>query len=160
MLQVIGAPIEIPVLAQRQIQVMQSIQKTFRDSSCNRVKKVGGAGSTITGPHEDRGNPTNQQTQSIDRAVNVPSVITQRQMSIIQKIQKTVEILQVQFFDEVVDVPLCYTAVSCDSKVQKTVKIHRSSTLTKSSFLPLSATPSTNHPGSTEDGGGSSDSVC
>ena len=70
MLQVIVAPIEIPVLAQRQIQVMQSIQKTLRDSSCNRVKKVGRAGSTITGPHEDRGNPTNQQTQSIDRAVN------------------------------------------------------------------------------------------
>ena len=158
MLQVIVATIEIPVLAQRQIQVMQSIQKTFRDSSCKTVKKVGRAGSTITGPHEDRGNPTNPvHRQSSER---VPSVITQRQMSIIQKIQKTVEILQVQFFDEVVDVPLCYTAVSCDSKVQKTVKIHRSSTLTRSSFLPLSATPSTNHPGSTEDGGGSSDSVC
>ena len=44
--------------------------------------------------------------QFVDRAVNVPFV-TQRQMPTIQKnqmVQNTVEMLQVQFSDEVVDV--------------------------------------------------------
>ena len=51
------------------------------------------------------------------------SLITQRHVPTIQKIWKTVEILQAQFKDDVVDVPVVvHMTGACGSEMQKTTK--------------------------------------
>ena len=71
------------------------------------------------------------------------SAITQRQRPIIQIIQKilkihnTAEILQVQFFDDVVDAADVIPTGTCDPEVQKTVKIAQVQYIVKVVVIPV-----------------------
>ena len=60
-----------------------------------------------------------------EEVVNVP-VVLQRQKPVIQKVQKTVEVSQVQYVDKIVDVPvLAQRQVPVIQTVQKTVEVQR-----------------------------------
>ena len=101
-LKFIGKIIEIPVLAQRQIPVVQTNQKTPQLQNSDNEVNI---------PVDEVNVPVEQvphaqfvqkavaipQTQFMDRTPNVPSVITQRLEPTIWKVQTTVETLQVQF---------------------------------------------------------------
>ena len=63
--------------------------------------------------------------QFIDKAVDVP-IIVQRQVPIVQKVQKTVEVFQTQFINKVVDVPVhMQRQVPAVQVVQKTAEATR-----------------------------------
>ena len=63
-------------------------------------------GATAAVHRGNDGYPTGATANKRPAVLTRRSVITQRQMPTIQKIQRTVEILQVQFVDELVDVPV------------------------------------------------------
>ena len=115
---------DVPVVVQRQVSIVQKVQKTVAVPQTQFIDKV-----VDVPAHMRRQVPAMQvvqknvevpQIQFIDRTVDIPAV-QQRQEPMVQMVQKTVEIPQIQFIDRVADAPAC---VQNDLEIELEMSTH------------------------------------